>query len=151
VNAQVHLTGSLGLPTGKTAHLGAINEGITMARSTMEVAFLGTQMTQVDDAKYAKIFYGDEPDGKTEHGLSIIGMAIAEDVADEVFFAGSQFEPLQLVRITFDVARGGQNKGKNLALHIEAVDTKASPAPTSTAQPTPAAQPAKPAAESAKS
>jgi len=95
-----------------------------MARSIMEVAFLGTQMTEVDGTKYAKVFYGDEPDGKTEHGLSIIGMAIAEDSADEVFFAGSQFEPLQLVRITFDVARGGQNKGKNLALHIEAVDTK---------------------------
>ncbi|MDH0625733.1 hypothetical protein N5E31_22545 [Pseudomonas chengduensis] len=95
-----------------------------MARSTMEVAFLGTQMTQVDDTKYAKVFYGDEPDGKTEHGLSIIGMAIAEDAADEVFAAGAQFAPLELVRITFDVARGGQNKGKNLALHIEAVNPK---------------------------
>lgn len=103
-----------------------------MARSTMEVAFLGTQMTQVDDTKYAKVFYGDEPDGKTEHGLSIIGMAIAEDAADEVFAAGAQFAPLELVRITFDVARGGQNKGKNLALHIEAVNPKgqaAKPAP----------------------
>ena len=90
----------------------------------MEVAFLGTQMTQVDDTKYAKVFYGDEPDGKTEHGLSIIGMAIAEDAADEVFAAGAQFAPLELVRITFDVARGGQNKGKNLALHIEAVNPK---------------------------
>ena len=95
-----------------------------MARSTMEVAFLGTQMTQVDDTKYAKVFYGDEPDGKSEHGLSIIGMAIAEDAADEVFAAGAQFAPLELVRITFDVARGGQNKGKNLALHIEAVNPK---------------------------
>ena len=113
-----------------------------MARSTMEVAFLGTQMTQVEDTKYAKVFYGDEPDGKTEHGLSIIGMAIAEDAADEVFNAGSQFEPLQLVRITFDVARGGQNKGKNLALHIEAVDTK--PARTASPQ-TPGQQQAKPA------
>ncbi|NQD80926.1 hypothetical protein HP436_12140 [Pseudomonas sp. CrR14] len=117
-----------------------------MARSTMEVAFLGTQMTQVEDTKYAKVFYGDEPDGKTEHGLSIIGMAIAEDAADEVFAAGSQFEPLQLVRITFDVARGGQNKGKNLALHIEAVDTKARTA----TNPAPAANPSKPA-EPAKS
>jgi hypothetical protein len=70
-----------------------------MARSTMEVAFLGTQMTQVEDTKYAKVFYGDEPDGKTEHGLSIIGMAIAEDAADEVFAAGAQFAPLELVRI----------------------------------------------------
>lgn len=112
-----------------------------MARSTMEVAFLGTQMTQVDDTKYAKVFYGDEPDGKTEHGLSIIGMAIAEDAADEVFMAGAQFEPLQLVRITFDVARGGQNKGKNLALHIEAVDNKA----RTTAAPAAASTGSKPA------
>ena len=124
-----------------------------MARSTMEVAFLGTQMTQVEDTKYAKVFYGDEPDGKTEHGLSIIGMAIAEDAADEVFAAGAQFEPLQLVRITFDVARGGQNKGKNLALHIEAVDTKptaraATPQANNPAQPP---KPAAPAADSAKS
>jgi hypothetical protein len=92
----------------------------------MEVAFLGTQKTEMEGAKYVKIFYGDEPDGKTEHGLSIIGMAAADEVADEVFFAGSHFEPLELVRITFDVARGGQNKGKNLALHIEAVNPKSS-------------------------
>lgn len=112
-----------------------------MARSTMEVAFLGTQMTQVDDAKYAKIFYGDEPDGKTEHGLSIIGMAIADDAADEVFAAGSKFSPLELVRITFDVARGGQNKGKNLALHIESVKPQA----TTQASPQQSAPAAKPA------
>ena len=121
-----------------------------MARSTMEVAFLGTQMTQVEDTKYAKVFYGDEPDGKTEHGLSIIGMAIAEDAADEVFAAGAQFEPLQLVRITFDVARGGQNKGKNLALHIEAVDTKPA-ARAATPQANNPAQPPKPAATAADS
>ncbi|OEO23703.1 hypothetical protein AX279_21555 [Pseudomonas sp. J237] len=94
-----------------------------MARSTMEVAFLGTQRFDGENGqKYIKIFYGDEPDGKTEHGLSIIGMAADDDVADEIFHAGAKFEPLQLVRITFDVARGGQNKGKNLALHMEAVE-----------------------------
>ncbi len=96
-----------------------------MARSTMEVAFLGTQKTEMEGAKYVKVFYGDEPDGKTEHGLSIIGMAVADDVADEVFAAGAQFAPLETVRITFDVARGGQNKGKNLCLHIEPIKPKA--------------------------
>ena len=107
-----------------------------MARSTMEVAFLGTQMTQVDDTKYAKVFYGDEPDGKTEHGLSIIGMAAADEVADEIFAAGAQFEPLQLVRIHFEIARGGQNKGKNLALQLEAVQTRAAAeTPRAPAQP----------------
>jgi hypothetical protein len=123
-----------------------------MARSTMEVAFLGTQMTQVEETKYAKVFYGDDPDGKTEHGLSIIGMAIADEVANEVFAAGANIDPLQLVRITFEVARGGQNKGKNLALHIEPVETKPAARTTSPqAQPNPVPnQPAKPAADSAK-
>jgi len=90
----------------------------------MEVAFLGTQKTEMEGAKYVKVFYGDEPDGKTEHGLSIIGMAVADDFADEVFAAGANFEPLELVRITFEVDRGGQNKGKNLALHIEPVKAR---------------------------
>ncbi|MDG9931019.1 MULTISPECIES: hypothetical protein [unclassified Pseudomonas] len=112
-----------------------------MARSIMEVAFLGTQKTEVEGAKYVKVFYGDEPDGKTEHGLSIVGMAAADEVADEVFFAGSGFAPLETVRITFEVARGGQNKGKNLALHIEPV--KARPA-ASTAPAASQAAPQKP-------
>jgi hypothetical protein len=106
-----------------------------MARSIMEVAFLGTQKTEVDGTKYVKIFYGDEPDGKTEHGLSIVGMPAADEVADELFFAGANFAPLELVRVTFEVARGGQNKGKNLALHIEAVKPR-------TAEPARAAAPA---------
>lgn len=105
-----------------------------MARSTMEVAFLGTQKTEMEGAKYVKVFYGDEPDGKTEHGLSIIGMAVADDFADEVFAAGANFEPLEMVRITFEVDRGGQNKGKNLALHIESAKQQ-SPRPTAPASP----------------
>ena len=100
-----------------------------MARSTMEVAFLGTQRFDGEGGvKYIKVFYGDEPDGKTEHGLSIIGMSAADEVADEIFASGAQFEPLQLVRISFEIARGGQNKGKNLALHIEAVKPRTAPA-----------------------
>lgn len=99
-----------------------------MARTTMEVAFLGTQKTEVEGAKYVKVFYGDEPDGKTEHGLSIVGMAADDAVADEVFFAGAGLAPLETVRITFEVARGGQNKGKNLALHIEPVKARTAPA-----------------------
>lgn len=118
-----------------------------MARSTMEVAFLGTQKTEVEGTKYVKVFYGDEPDGKTEHGLSIVGIPAADEVADEIFAAGAQFEPLQLVRITFDVARGGQNKGKNLALHLEPVHTRSAdqrpqtPAPSQSGKPS---EPAKP-------
>jgi len=109
----------------------------------MEVAFLGTQKTEMEGAKYVKVFYGDEPDGKTEHGLSIIGMAVADDFADEVFAAGANFEPLELVRITFEVDRGGQNKGKNLALHIEPV--KARTTTQATPQAPAASKPAAPA------
>lgn len=106
-----------------------------MARSTMEVAFLGTQKTEMEGNKYVKVFYGDEPDGKTEHGLSIIGMAVADDTADEVFAAGARFGVLEKVRVTFDVARGGQNKGKNLCLHVEAIKSGADkPAPAAGTQ-----------------
>jgi hypothetical protein len=120
-----------------------------MALSVMEVVFLGTQKTEMEGAKYVKVFYGDEPDGKTEHGLSIIGMAVADDHADEVFAAGAHFEPLEMVRITFEVDRGGQNKGKNLALHIESAKPR-EPGQRQPQQPNPAAKPA-PSADPAKS
>jgi hypothetical protein len=114
-----------------------------MARSVMEVPFLGTQRTPVEGKTYYKLFYGDEPDGITDNGLSIISMAIDDVVGDEVFAAGANFEPMEMVRITFEIERGGQNKGKNVALHIEAVEKPAS-RPTASATPTPAAQPQKP-------
>jgi hypothetical protein len=101
----------------------------------------------MEGAKYVKVFYGDEPDGKTEHGLSIIGMAVADDFADEVFASGAQFSPLEMVRITFEVDRGGQNKGKNLALHIES----AKPRQSHQGSRQPAQQPAPASSEPAKS
>ncbi|MDD0841490.1 hypothetical protein [Pseudomonas sp. Gutcm_11s] len=120
-----------------------------MARSTMEVAFLGVQKTEFDDVKIVKLFYGDEPDGKTEHGLSVIGMGVLDDVADEVFSSCAGLEPLEPVRITFDVARGGKNLGKNLALHIEPVKarTTSQAAPQTPAPNKPAATPNKPDAQ----
>ncbi|MBB2494484.1 hypothetical protein [Aquipseudomonas ullengensis] len=118
-----------------------------MARSTMEVAFLGTQKLAFSqngsEVKIVKVFYGDEPDGETENGLSIVSMDVPLEVADEVFAAGANFDPLEKVRITFEVARAGKQKGNNLALHIEAV----APAPAArtaapSPQPNPAAKPA---------
>ena len=94
-----------------------------MARSVMEVPFLGTQRTPVEGKTYFKLFYGDEPDCITDNGLSIISM--------------------EMVRITFEVERGGQNKGKNVALHIEAVE-KPTSRPTTAAPATPAAPAAQP-------
>lgn len=104
-----------------------------MARSMMEVTFLGTQKSEVEGMKFVKVFYGDEPDGKTEHGLAIIGMSAAEESADEVFAAGAFFKPMDLVRITFEIARGGQNKGKNLVLHMEPVNQRPTASSTTVA------------------
>lgn len=117
-----------------------------MARSVMEVPFLGTQRTPVEGKTYFKLFYGDEPDCITDNGLSIISMAIDDAVGEEVFAAGAHFEPMEMVRITFEVERGGQNKGKNVALHIEAVEKPTSrPTTVAPAAPAaPAAQPPKP-------
>ena len=54
-------------------------------------------------------------------------------------------QPLQLVRIHFEIARGGQNKGKNLALQLEAVKPRNGTEPNrAAAQPNPA-KPADPA------
>lgn len=106
-----------------------------MARSTMEVAFLGTQKLAFSqngsEVKIVKVFYGDEPDGETENGLSIVSMDVPLEVADEVFASGANFAPLETVRIHFEIARAGKQKGNNLCLHLEAVK--------------PAAQAAKPA------
>jgi len=89
----------------------------------MEVAFLGTQKVAFNqngnDVKIVKVFYGDEADGETENGLSIVSMDVPLEVADEVFASGANFQPLELVRITFEVARAGKQKGNNLCVHIE--------------------------------
>ena len=72
-------------------------------------------------------------------------MAAADEVADEIFAAGAHFEPLQLVRIHFEIARGGQNKGKKLALQLEAGQPRNTTEPSrAAAQPNPA-KPAAPA------
>lgn len=99
-----------------------------MARSTIEVPFLSTQKLAFSnngsDVKIVKVFYGDEPDGVTDNGLSIVSMDVPLDVADEVFAAGATFEPMQMVRISFEVERAGKQKGNNMCIHIEAVETK---------------------------
>lgn len=66
------------------------------------------------------------PNCVTDNGLSIISMAIDDAVGEEVFAAGAHFEPMEMVRITAEIERGGQNKGKNVALHMEAVNKPAS-------------------------
>lgn len=100
-----------------------------MARSTMEVAFLCTQKLEFtsngNHVKQVKFFYGDEPDGESENGLSIVSMDVPLDVADEVFASGANFHALEQVRVTFEIDRAGKQKGNNLCLHIEPVKPKA--------------------------
>lgn len=117
-----------------------------MARSTIEVPFLSTQKLAFNsngsDVKIVKVFYGDEPDGVTDNGLSIVSMDVPLEVADEVFAAGATFEPMQMVRISFEVERAGKQKGNNLCLHIEAIEPKQAQRPSSSPAPLP--NPAKP-------
>ena len=100
-----------------------------MARSTIEVPFLSTQKLAFSnngsDVKIVKVFYGDEPDGVTDNCLSIVSMDVPLEVADEVFSAGATFQPMQMVRISFEVERAGKQKGNNMCLHIEAVQASA--------------------------
>lgn len=104
-----------------------------MARSTIEVSFLSTQKVAFNnngsDVKIVKVFYGDEPDGITDNCLSIVSMDVPLEVADEIFAAGATFEPMQMVRISFEVERAGKQKGNNMCVHIEAVEPKSASRP----------------------
>lgn len=99
-----------------------------MARSTIEVPFLSTQKLAFSnngsDVRIYKVFYGDTPDGVTDNCLSIVSMDVPAEVGEEVFAAGATLQPMQMVRITFEVERAGKQKGNNLCLQIEAVDNK---------------------------
>jgi len=116
-----------------------------MARSTMEVAFLSTQKLEFTGSnghvKQVKVFYGDEPDGETENGLSIVSMDVPAEVADEIFAAGANIAPLEQIRISFEVARAGKQKGNNLCLHIEPVKSSGSPAASTSSTTSSSAQP----------
>ena len=118
-----------------------------MARSTIEVPFLSSQKLAFsqngNDVRIYKVFYGDEPDTVTDNCLSIVSMDVPAEFGEQVFAAGADFEPMQMVRITFEVERAGKQKGNNLCLSIEPVEAK--PAGRATTQPTTANQQAKPA------
>lgn len=103
-----------------------------MARSITKVRIISLQKFEGEnDTRYFKMFYLEEPDGKTEKIGAVISMTIGDEQADQVFASGEGFHPLQEVNVEFEIARGGQNKGKNVCLHIEAV----APAGANRAQP----------------
>lgn len=90
-----------------------------MARTTMELAFISAERVQFDNVKLVKLFFGDEPDGEKDLGVSLMSMNVAEDVLDEVWEACKGFDVLETVRVTAEIERGSKNAGKFIVLHIE--------------------------------
>ncbi|MFN3767479.1 MAG: hypothetical protein ACK4TD_03850 [Ectopseudomonas guguanensis] len=105
-----------------------------MARTTMELAFISAERVQFDNVKLVKLFFGDEPDGEKDLGVSLMSMNVAEDVLDEVWEACKGFDVLETVRVTAEIERGSKNAGKFILLHVES------------AKPAQAAKPAAPQA-----
>ncbi len=90
-----------------------------MARTTMELAFISAERVQFDNVKLVKLFFGDEPDGEKDLGVSLMSMNVAEDVLDEVWEACKGFDVLENVRVTAEIERGSKNAGKFILLHVE--------------------------------
>ncbi|ARS50380.1 hypothetical protein PSMEN_19025 [Ectopseudomonas mendocina] len=90
-----------------------------MARTTMELAFISAERVQFDNVKLVKLFFGDEPDGEKDLGVSLMSMNVAEDVLDEVWEACKGFDVLETVRVTAEIERGSKNAGKFIVLHVE--------------------------------
>ncbi|MFT0625780.1 hypothetical protein SAMN03159511_1128 [Pseudomonas sp. NFACC19-2] len=90
-----------------------------MARTTMELAFISAERVQFDNVKLVKLFFGDEPDGEKDLGVSLMSMNVAEDVLDEVWEACKGFDVLETVRVTAEIERGSKNAGKFILLHVE--------------------------------
>ena len=111
-----------------------------MARTTMELAFISAERVQFDNVKLVKLFFGDEPDGEKDLGVSLMSMNVAEDVLDEVWEACKGFDVLETVRVTAEIERGSKNAGKFILLHVES----AKPAQASKPAPQAAQQQPKP-------
>lgn len=107
-----------------------------MARTTMELAFISAERVQFDNVKLVKLFFGDEPDGEKDLGVSLMSMQVTEDALDEVWAACQGFDVLETIRVTAEIERGSKNAGKFIVLHVES----AKPAQASKPAPHQAAQ-----------
>ncbi|MDF2074486.1 hypothetical protein [Ectopseudomonas mendocina] len=90
-----------------------------MARTTMELAFISAERVQFDNVKLVKLFFGDEPDGEKDLGVSLMSMQVTEDALDEVWAACQGFDVLETIRVTAEIERGSKNAGKFIVLHVE--------------------------------
>lgn len=120
-----------------------------MARTTMELAFISAERVKFDNVDLIKLYFGDEPDGEKDLGVSLLSMQVSEDVREEVWGACKGLDVLETVRVTVEIERGSKNAGKFIVLHVESAKpaqagkpaapqgTQQQPKPTGT-QPDPA-------------
>ncbi len=107
-----------------------------MARTTMELAFISAERVQFDNVKLVKLFFGDEPDGEKDLGVSLMSMQVTEEALDEVWAACQGFDVLETIRVTAEIERGSKNAGKFIVLHVESAKPAQAgkPAPQQSAQ-----------------
>lgn len=113
-----------------------------MARTTMDLAFISAERVKFDNVDLIKLYFGDEPDGEKDLGISLLSMQVSEEVRDEVWAACKGLDVLETVRVTAEIERGSKNAGKFIVLHVESA--KAQAKPTTPAATAPAASTAKP-------
>lgn len=113
-----------------------------MARTTMDLAFISAERVKFDNVDLIKLYFGDEPDGEKDLGISLLSMQVSEEVRDEVWAACKGLDVLETVRVTAEIERGSKNAGKFIVLHVE--PAKAQAKPTATAAAAPVASTAKP-------
>ena len=107
-----------------------------MARTTMELAFISAERVKFDNVDLIKLYFGDEPDGEKDLGVSLLSMQVSEDVREEVWGACKGLDVLETVRVTVEIERGSKNAGKFIVLHVESAKPAqaAKPAPQATQQ-----------------
>lgn len=113
-----------------------------MARTTMDLAFISAERVKFDNVDLIKLYFGDEPDGEKDLGISLLSMQVSEEARDEVWAACKGLDVLETVRVTAEIERGSKNAGKFIVLHVEPAKAQAKPAATAAAAP--AASAAKP-------
>ncbi|CAE6899349.1 conserved protein of unknown function [Ectopseudomonas oleovorans] len=107
-----------------------------MARTTMELAFISAERVKFDNVDLIKLYFGDEPDGEKDLGVSLLSMQVSEEVREEVWSACKGFDVLENVRVTAEIERGSKNAGKFIVLHVESAKPAQAgkPAPQQSAQ-----------------
>lgn len=85
-----------------------------------QAMLLSVQKTVVDRNVYGKAFIGLPPNGETEAVSSVMQLGIREDKADDVlrFVIDNDIKLGELVNVSVDIVRGGQNSIKQVVTAI---------------------------------